>query len=400
MTSITASLFRRTSSIRRKTVSGVKDSIRSAHLTRDNGSTYDSNEHIHHSFYELDGYLVIIKCLNDGHKIGTNIIEYMQGHCDITRDYAKALSAHSNKWTSKVNGQSVLSSYFTTKRAHLQTVKALDDQAQLLNARCDEMQEVIDHYKQLVDRMYPAENFGRPRKHYRAERLRKAFKSAQATLLKLAESLEKLRDEQHEAANALRDANILCENVRFDSPDNKKKMSKAADAQKEREYELQSVEDKLAQKEKDYANEEEAYRERALKIYEECRDYEKERLDQIRQVLIDFFEVAHTNEFSAKQDTLFAELIKQVKREQNSIDDLDFWGRTYKAIDLEKSSSSETLASTTVPATTQPTRSESASAAQPASDDHEQVPSVKSKKKNSNSSTSAEPTTPAKTKST
>ncbi|CAF4457393.1 unnamed protein product, partial [Adineta steineri] len=81
----------------------------------------------------------------------------MQDYNDLQLEYARSLTSHSNKWSSKIKQQLSLSSYHTTKRAQLKTSNLPDKIAQLITSRCDAIQQVIDTYQGQVDRMYPSE---------------------------------------------------------------------------------------------------------------------------------------------------------------------------------------------------------------------------------------------------
>ncbi|UJR15327.1 hypothetical protein I4U23_002279 [Adineta vaga] len=338
---IKSALLRRTDSIRRTTLSGITDKLRSNRLPFDNDSTYGSNEYIHNSFLNDDNYLAIIKCLDDGYKVSEDILQWLKDYLTLQQNYADSLSSHTTKWNGKLKQQPTISSYHTTKRAQYQTIKSSHKLAELVQTRCDEIEHVIATFHRQVDRMYPKERLGTVHKHYRSEQVRKAFKTARSALSKLAETLEKLHEQEKQAKESLLAADIQCENYSLDSTVSKSKSTRAKDTQEKRQNELEIIQDKIARAEKEYVHEQETYQQKAMEIYQECREYEKERLDQIQEVLISFAQAAHTSDYSAGQDVIFDDLIEHIKTKQNSIEDLNFWAETYHVNLRKKSTASE-----------------------------------------------------------
>ncbi|CAF1321439.1 unnamed protein product [Adineta steineri] len=408
-----SAILRHTNSIKRPTLNGLKDTIRStrSNITTDGG--YESNDYIHETFFTKDNYQSIIKCLDEGYKICMNLIGYMQDYNDLQLEYARSLTSHSNKWSSKIKQQLSLSSYHTTKRAQLKTSYLPDKIAQLITSRCDAIQQVIDTYQGQVERMYPSERLGTSHKHHRTDHIRKAFKAAQSTLSKLTDLLEKLHEQEKQAKQALHEADVQCENLGLDPTASKNKVTRAKDTQEKRQYELEDIQEKITRTEKDYDREQEIYREKGIEIYKECRDYEKERLDQIRETLLEFSLAAHSSEYCDEQNTLFDDLIEHIDAKQNSIEDLDFWAQTYHIDYKTKSKSSET----TDDAQRKPKKSQKNEAHTPTEentqqktivpDDNKEESTVKTKSKKTKTSTStekkrdspSEPTTPITPKS-
>jgi hypothetical protein len=335
---ITSAISRHRNSMRRPNIGGLKDTIQA--LTGSDG-TYGSNEYIHKNFFDEENYQSIIKCLDGGHEISTDLLEYMQDYYDLLQDFIHRLTSYSNKWKSKLKHQSSLSSYHTTKRAQIQTVRSPEKLAQLLQARCDAIQPVISKYKKQVEKMYPSERLSTVRKHYRTDVMKKLFKNAHSPLIKLSEKLEKLHEQEKRAQKALLDAKIQCQNLGLDETTSKNKLTRANDHQETKQSELQAIQDKIARIEKEYNQERETYLEKATEIYQQCRELEQERLDQIRQTLIEFTQATNSSEYSSEQDAIYEDLLLKIKTEQDTLVDLDFWAQTYHVNILTKSISSE-----------------------------------------------------------
>lgn len=342
MPSRIGSMLRRTNSMKRTTLGGLKDTLRTHHLTIDDDTIYGSNEYIHKRFFDDNNFLSIIKCLDGGYDIAKDHIEYMEEYHDLQHDTAHRYTSYSKKWKSKLKQQSSLSSYNTTKRAQLQTIRSPEKLAELLQSRCDAMQQVITTYRRQVERMYPSERLGTGHKHYRTDAMKKLFKTARSPLSKISEKLEKLHEQEKKAEDALHEADVQCENLSFNETASKNKVARASENQEKRRDELEQIQEKISRANDELNQEQETYYEKASEIYQQCRALEKERLDQIRETLIKFIQVIHTPEHSDGYNTIFEDLLSDVKTQQDSVGDLDFWAQTYHVDILKKSLSSET----------------------------------------------------------
>jgi hypothetical protein len=265
----------------------------------------------------------------------------MEDYCHLLQDITHRLTSYSNKWKSKLKHQSSLSSYHTTKRAQLQTVCSPEKLAQLIQTRYDAIQPVIAAYKKQVERMYPSERFGTVHKHYRSSEMERSFKNAYSYLRRVSDKLEKLREQEKKTQVALRDAEIQCQNLELNEMTSESKRIRANDHQEKIQDELETIKAKIALTEEQYNQEQETYRKKATEIYQRCRELEKERLDQIQNTLIQFTEAIHSSEYSNEQDQIYEDLLSNIKSQQDTLVDLDFWARTYRVHVSTKSISSE-----------------------------------------------------------
>jgi len=161
-------------------------------------------------------------------------------------------------------------------------------------------------------------------------------------LTKLSDALETLRKQEQQAQADLHKAKVQCENLSFDTTASKNKSSRAKDNQEKKQHQLEDIQDEITRVQQEYDREHENYLEKATAIYYQCRELEKERLDQIRETLMKFSQAAHTSEYSAGQDEIFDDLIAKIKIEQDSTEDLNFWAQAYHVDILTKSISTET----------------------------------------------------------
>ncbi|CAF3522580.1 unnamed protein product [Rotaria sp. Silwood1] len=169
----------------------------------------------------------------------------------------------------------------------------------------------------------------------------KAFTEARSTLCKLSAKREKLHEQEKKAQNALHDANVQCENLSFDPTASKTKISNAKDNQTKRQNKLDEIQQEIERAEQEYDQEYENYRAKAMDIYEKCRALEKERLDLLGETLIKFNDAAFSSEYSTEEHKIFEDLKLKLKVERDSLQDLDFWAKTYHVYDSTTSLSTE-----------------------------------------------------------
>ena len=337
--------------------------IASALLTRTNSirrsQTFESRKNYPHSssetteaiqrtnisrkdFFQDENYHSILKCLDDGYHVCLDLLEYMQDYCDLLQAFAKSLTSYSAKWNAKLKDQSTLSSYHTTKQAQTRTVSSASKFAQLIQTRCEAIQQVIASYRRQVDQMYPGERFNTVHKHYQTDVMRKLFKTAHAYLSKASDKLDELREQEKKAKKVLLEAQIECQSLELNETTSQKKLSKANEHLEKKQSELQAIEEKITRAEDDYHREQRTYRQKAMEIYQQCRELEEERLNSIRETLISFIQAIHSTEYSTEQNAIYTKLLSTIESEQSTLVDLHFWAQTYQIDTLDRSISSET----------------------------------------------------------
>ncbi|CAF3675296.1 unnamed protein product [Rotaria sordida] len=308
---------------------GYTSNLTTRSLAIDNKNHKTLRKYSGKSFFYAKNYKSILDCLDGGYQISMDLIEYMQDYSNLLQEHINRLNSYSNKWKSKIKQQSVLSSYNTTKRAQLETVRTPNRHAELLQNQHDVIQNIIVTYRTQVEQMYPNERFSTSHKHYRTDTKKNLFKAAYSSLSELSNKLEQLREQQEIAQNALDDANAQYENLCSDEIISKNKMTNAKEKQKKRKDKLGEIKREIVRTEEEYNQEQEIYRVRATKIYEECRILEQERLDLIGETLIKFSEIAFSSEYLTEQDEIYEDLMSKLQTQRNSLKDLNFWAQTY-----------------------------------------------------------------------
>lgn len=258
-----------------------------------------------------------------------DLIEWMQDYCDNEREHARNLYAFSERWVNRLKQQSSLVSYHTTKRAQIDVIRIPKQLAQLKESNCDEMQKVIDKYRNHVNEIYYSERFRPGRKHRRASEFKKLFKAAHSSLTEVAEHLETLRSLEKKARESLHTAESACEIINLDPTATEKQIARANDIQNKKRAALEDLQDQISETKVKYKTAQKTYRKRATEIFTQCQAVEEERLEHIRETLLDFIPAMHTQKYSDKLIEIYENLTNKVTTNQNSFDDLVFWAKTY-----------------------------------------------------------------------
>jgi hypothetical protein len=258
-----------------------------------------------------------------------DFIEWMQDYCDNEHEQARNLISYSDKWTTRLKQQSSIASYHTTKRAQLDVVRITKELARLKEATCTEIQKVIDKYRNYVNETYITERFRPGRKHRRTNEFKKLFKSAYASLREVSDELEILSTQEKKARDALRTADSACEILELDPTISEKQRARATDVQTKKRTILNDIEEKLVETKDRYKAAQKVYRSKATEIFKQCQYVEEERLDQIRETLLDFIQAVYRPKYSSELSEIFDGLTTKITTQQNSFDDLMFWAKTY-----------------------------------------------------------------------
>ena len=253
----------------------------------------------------------------------------MQDYCDNEHEQARNLVSYAGKWTTRLKQQSSLASYNTTKRAQLDVVRITRELARLKESTCTEIQKVIDKYRNYVNEIYITERFRPGRKHRRTNEFKKLFKTAHASLREVSAELEVLCTQEKKARDALRTADSACEILDLDPTISEKQRARAYDVQMKKRALLKNLEEKVDELKETHKIAQKTYRIKATEIFKQCQYVEEERLDQMRETLLDFIQTMYTSKYSTELNQIFEGLTMKITTQQNSFDDLLFWAKTY-----------------------------------------------------------------------
>jgi hypothetical protein len=253
----------------------------------------------------------------------------MQDYCDNERDQARNLKTYAEKWVNRLKQQSSLVSYHTTKRAQLDVVRVTKELARLKESTCVETQKVIEKYRAYINETYISERFRSGRKHRRANEFKKQFKTANTSVSEISAELETLSAQEKRARGAIRTADSACEILELDPTATEKQRARAADIQTKKRTLLEDLTVKIAETKEKYKGAQKTYRLKATEIFKQCQYVEEERLEQIRETLLDFIQAMHPPKYSSELDQIFEGLTTKITTQQNSFDDLLFWAKSY-----------------------------------------------------------------------
>jgi len=258
-----------------------------------------------------------------------DIIEWMQDYCDNERTQIRNLISYADKWTNRLKQQSTLISYHTTKRAQLDVVNITKKFAQVKEQTCVELDKVIDKYRTYVNEVYVSERLRPGRKHRRSNEIKKLFKTARTSLRQIDDELDNLEHQQRKAREAVRAADCAVEILELDPTTPEKQLQRAIDVQTKKRTILTDINEQLSDVKRRHKQAQKTYRKKATEIFQQCQYLEEERLEQIRETLLDFIQAMYSTKYAMDVTDLFDGLAKKITTQQNSFDDLIFWAKTY-----------------------------------------------------------------------
>ena len=258
------------------------------------------------------------------------LVDSFEDLCSLLQKIKDARTTYVHNCKSKLKQQTTISSYHTTKRAQYQVINSIKQEDDLLQVRYDAVQQVIHSLRSQLKVLYPRQKFRTERRHYRSKEMKKSFVDAQEHLVEISQQLTRVREQEQQAQTSLAKAKAAYQSLKDDESTSEQKLTQARDRRQEKRDDLKRIQNEITRVENDQAKEQEVYREKAMKIYEQCRILEQERLDLIRQTLIDFIRAYYSTEYTLKQNTIYEELLVNIESQQNTSKDLDFWAKTYK----------------------------------------------------------------------
>ncbi|CAF4660234.1 unnamed protein product, partial [Rotaria socialis] len=134
---------------------------------------------------------------------------------------------------------------------------------------------------------------------------------------------------QKKAREALRTAESACEILHLDPTATDKQLARADDVKERKREALDDIDEKIADMKVKHKSAQKVYRKRATEIFRQCESVEEERLDHIRETLLDFLETMDTSKYARKVEQIFTDIKDKVTKEQNSFDDRVFWAKSY-----------------------------------------------------------------------
>ncbi|CAF1211594.1 unnamed protein product [Rotaria sordida] len=280
-------------------------------------------------FFDDENFRAALERMNGGYDIAQDLIRMMEDYCEIDRNHAQNLLSFSRKWIKHFKNQPMISSYHTTKHAQVDTIHIARHFARIGDNRCNALQAIINKYRKLIDETYTRVHFGHRYEHCRYREFKKLFKRAHMSVVNAKTNLDKLHDRIHRIEQILLNVDKDFEKVANNEVVNEKKLMNKSITHSKYEIELKRLETKMKNVEEIYVNTKETYRKKAKEIFSQCQEIEKQRLEQIREILLVFIQTMHIRNNVSEIEKIYDELISNITTQQNSLEDLVFWANTY-----------------------------------------------------------------------
>ncbi|CAF2819933.1 unnamed protein product [Rotaria sp. Silwood2] len=286
-------------------------------------------------FFDDENFRAALERMNGGYDIAQDLIHMLEDYCQIDLNHVQNLLSFSRKWIKHIKNQPIISSYHTTKRAQIDTIHIAKDLAYIDDNRCNALQDIINNYRRLIDETYMRVHFTRRYEHCRYREFKKLFKHAHISVVNAKTNLDKLRDQIHRIEQTILNADKNFEKMSNDEVTNEKNLMKKSIIHTKYETELKRIEAKMKKAEEIYINTKQEYRKKAKEIFSQCQQIEKQRLEQIREILLVFIRTMHIRNYVSEIEKIYDELITNIIIQQNPLADLIFWAHTYGIDDNE-----------------------------------------------------------------
>jgi len=214
-----------------------------------------------------------------------DLIKSMKEYRNLRKKEAGRYISLSKKSISRLDRLLTLYHCANTAEAQRHTGQELEKQATAKLNSCGPIKTVIHEYQKKVDDMYPKLRF-RTRKYYRAGEIENRFSNARASLQKVHDTLKTLNDKKKIAEKAIDSDPAALRERDLPTTTNSKVV------------ELREIKTAIAAEEDNKGREKAAYIIKATAIREDCKKYEAERLNQIKQALLEFIQAIHPDKYS------------------------------------------------------------------------------------------------------
>jgi len=121
------------------------------------------------------------------------------------------------------------------------------------------------------------------------------------------------------ARDALRTADSACEILELDPTISEKQRARAYEVQTKKRALLKNLEEKLDEVKEKHKNAQKIYRMKATEIFKQCQYVEEERLEQMRETLLDFIQAMYTSKYSTELNQIFESLTMKITTQQKFI---------------------------------------------------------------------------------
>ena len=261
------------------------------------------------------------------------LIGYMVGYVQWLRACQSSRNAYSAKWRLKVKDQPRVTSYHTTKRAQLLTIGVSTELTSHTEVLCTAIEEVISDCHSAVNESYKQKWNKTGYQHRKTSTIEKAFRKARAAVRKASDMVDQLIKKEKRTSAAVDQAADRIAQLNSGSQSNKAKLKKTEGELAKKRVALQTINENIVQARSELEKKQLDYRVAATKIFRGYRKYERERVELIQNTVVKFVQAMHSAEYSTNINTVFANLLANITKEQSTEKDLLFWEKRYGIVD-------------------------------------------------------------------
>ena len=283
-------------------------------------ASYETNENF--SFWDIGNYKYALKRCDNGHKLGSELIDMISERAKLEENYAKSIRQWNKKWSQHLNNES--SEYETTKLAW----KAfLDAGIQTSDIHLDMCKALINKpvfkIQQWLKKKYE--------KSFLSFKQTKEFEADFVTNAKpWVEQIDKLKKLKREYYDSIR-ATKQAEDQATAAQSSPKHSQEQKDKLEEKAKRSREEQDRTLKRYKDQLVQIDLYKprhmEKMIDVFNKTQNFEHDRIMFFKQTFSDCYDIMQIHQ-DERLDTIFSNYIKQVNN-VNPKHDLEYWSHKY-----------------------------------------------------------------------
>jgi len=256
-------------------------------------------------------------------------MQQMEDHREMFHMQAKMNTRSANTWKRGLDEQSKITSYGTTKNALYRFVESTESAVPVWENASTQVQKVIRECAEKRDKIYQRKKHTHGFEHRETKRIRTLFKNAREPVDNANANLQKLLRQRFDANHTLVDAQQNYDEIKSNCSATELKKQEAKFNLARKQSKINALDEQIKEAEEDLTEAKLRYREEATKIFEECDQLEKERLDLIQQTLLKFLDAIHPSEYFHQLSEISDQVKYDIQTRQNTAKDLQKWQREY-----------------------------------------------------------------------
>ena len=269
----------------------------------------------------------------------TDFIEHMRSEREIFESQGELNRRSAKNWKDILDEQSKIASYGTTKTTLHRLVESRESTVPVWKNSSNQVEEVIRECEERRDEIYRRKKLGHGFEHRQTKRIRKQFEFALKPVDNANENLQSLHHQQIHANQSLADSQRRLEEIKSNPFATEVEKQNATSHRVRQQSNVNALNQRINAAKEELIEAKRRYREEATKIFEECDQLERERLNLIQQTLLKFLDVTHPASDFHQLSEISDQLRYDIQTKHNIEQDLRYWRRTY----LDSADSSQPL---------------------------------------------------------